>query len=332
MKQNFVSEFYFANSDLEKHLEKILDQITSQTGFEPTKLLQKSSWWNSKQIGAIHYGGIYQNQPAVLKIQGVKPATSEVAMIEAFAQQNQSHIIRPPKIYFSLAWNDQLEFEALIMEAVDHEKVVNLPSQAGEIKKFFDLFNEYKNNCFKTPWLEKPAITLAEQTAKNFSKWQKISAELQPNHPLKQESDHELITKGLKKLCDQLDKSKTDWQFMHGHFSTRDLRPANNKIILLSNLYWSWRQPFYDAVFGFHWYQYDLANSEVSLATLLTQRSTWKKYILDNLPQTELELQLLNLAFFERALAGLNLDGLIAPTDKSEALMELTREEISSFS
>ncbi|MCC6711638.1 MAG: hypothetical protein IT416_04800 [Candidatus Pacebacteria bacterium] len=330
MKQNFVSEFYFANSNLASKVEKILELIIDQTGFQVEQLVQKSSWWNSKHIGAIHYRGTYQQQPTVLKIQGVKPTTSEIAMIQAFSTQNNSQLIRPPHIYFNLPWNQRLEFEALIIEDVSREKVVNLPAKTGELSKFFELYQEYRQNCLNQPWLDKPNISLADQTAHNFTKWQKISSELQPNHPLKRETDLTLINQGLKKLCDKL--VNVDWQFMHGHFSTRDLHPVGNEIVLLSNLYWSWRQPFYDAVFGFHWYQYDLANSEVSLATLLTQRSTWKKYILDNLPQTELELQLLNLAFFERALAGLNLDGLIATTDKSEALMELTREEISSFS
>ncbi len=330
MKQNFVSEFYFANSNLADRLEKILNLIATQTGFKIEKLIQRSSWWNSKQIGAIHYLGQYQGQTAILKIQGVKPAASEMEMIKAFNKQNKSQIIRPPHIYFNLLWNEELKFEAFIMEDVSREKVVSVPAKTSELDKFFELYQEYKNKCLTQPWLEKPAESLANQTTHNFTKWQKISSELQPNHPLKKKTDLTLINQGLKKLCDKL--VNVDWQFMHGHFSARDLHPVGNEIVLLSNLYWSWRQPFYDAVFGFHWYQYDLANSEVSLATLLTQRSTWKKYILDNLPQNELELQLLNLAFFERALAGLNLDGLIAPTDKSEALMELTREEISSFS
>lgn len=331
MKQNSVSNFYFADSNLASKVEKILALVVEQTGFQIDQLVQKSSWWNSEKIGAIHYRGTYQQQPAVLKIQGVKPTTSETEMIKAFAQQNHSQIIRPPQLYAVLPWDEQLEFEALIMEDVPREKIVHLPPQAGDLEKFFALYTEYRKHCLNQPWLDKPNISLAEQTAKNFINWQKISLDLHASHPLKQTSDQELITKGVKKLCEQLDNIKADWQFMHGHFSTRDLHPAGNEVILLSNLYWSWRLPFYDAVFGYHWYQYDLANASVELETLLEQRKTWKEYILNNVPKNEAEFNSLNLAFIERALAGLNLDGLITPTEKSQALMELTREELHQF-
>lgn len=329
MKQNFVSAFYFNNSDLAERVEKILELVVKQTGFKIEKLVQKSSWWNSEKIGAIHYRGTYQQQPAILKIQGVEPATSEVAMIQSFAKQNQSSIIRPPQLYFSLPWNQELEFEAFIMEVVSKEKVVNLPAETGELEKFFALYGEYKKNCLNQPWLEKPTHSLAKQTAKNFTNWQKISAELHPHHPLKKETDQQLLEKGVKVLCDRL--AEVNWQFMHGHLSTRDLHPADEQVILLSNLYWSWRQPFYDAVFGFHWYQYDLANSETDLETLLAQRKNWKDYILAIIPQNEHDLKLLNLAFLERNLAGLNLDGLLNKSDKSEALMEFAREEIAQL-
>jgi len=331
MKQNFVSAFYFADSDLANKVEKILELIIDQTGFQVDQLVQKSSWWNSKQIGAIHYRGTYQKRPAVLKIQGVKPITSEAEMIRAFAQQNHSQIIRPPQLYAVLPWDEKLEFEALIMEAVSREKVVHLPPQAGDLEKFFVLYTEYRSNCLNQPWLDKPDIALAEQTAKNFLHWQKISLELHASHPLKKAGDQKLIAKGVKKLCEQLANIKANWQFMHGHFSTRDLHQAGNEVILLSNLYWSWRMPFYDAVFGYHWYQYDLANSAIELETLLEQKKTWKNYILNKIPQNEAELKLLNLAFMDRALAGLNLDGLLTPTEKSRALMELTREELHQF-
>ncbi|NCN45129.1 MAG: hypothetical protein COU63_00985 [Candidatus Pacebacteria bacterium CG10_big_fil_rev_8_21_14_0_10_36_11] len=328
MKQNSVSQLYFSNKDLTERLEQILAYIKTETPFVLDKPLQKSSWWNSKKIGAIHYSGSFNNTPAILKIQGTKPTTSEALMIENFTNQNQSQLIRAPKIYLYLPWQEKLEFEAIIMEETNHQKIVNLPASNLEITTFFNLYHEYKKKCLNKPWLEKPNISLAEQTLKNFATWQKISAEIHPNHPLKKSTDPELIKKGINHLAKKLDK--TTWQFMHGHFSTRDLYQTNKETIILSNLYWSWRQPFYDAVFGFHWYQYDLANTEnISLETLLVQRKTWKEYILNNIPQTELDHELLELAFLERNLAGLNLDGLISVSPKAKALIQLTREDIA---
>jgi len=324
MKQNFISELYFKKSDLIKRVDKILGVIKQETDFLPEKIIQKSSWWNSKHIGAIHYAGFWKNKPAILKIQGVKPKTSEVEMINSFQQQNKSLIIRSPEIYAVIPWNETLEFEAFVMEGARGEKV-------SEIDDFFDLYKEYRANCLNQPWIDKPEISLAEQTQNNFEKWKKISAELHPNHPLKKPGDLEIVNKGVSVLTEKL--KDVDWQFQHGHFSLKDLNTVeNNQVILLSNLYWSWRMPFYDAVFGFHWHQYDLASSsDVSLSELLLERESWKKYIRENIPQNEAELNLLNLAFLERAIAGINLDGLISPSDKSEALMEILRKEILDF-
>ncbi|MBT6756087.1 MAG: hypothetical protein HOA85_02315 [Candidatus Pacebacteria bacterium] len=275
----------------------------------------------------MHYSGMYKNKPAILKIQGTKPATSEEKMVVAFTNQNTSLKIRAPYLYSNLPWNEKLRFEAFIMEDVAHEKIINLPTNNIEITNFFDLYKEYRTNCLNKPWLEKPEIPLSKQTIKNFSKWKKISKELHPNHPLKQKEDADLLEKGVTFLSEKL--STTDWEFQHGHFSARDLHKVGGEIVILSNLYWSWRMPFYDAVFAFHWYQYDLANSvNISLDTLLEQRKLWKKHIENTIPKNEENRKLLQLAFLERALAGLNLDGLLEPSEKSKALMELTRTEI----
>lgn len=327
MKQNFISELYFDKSDLSKRINPILEFIKQNTEFTINKCIQKSAWWNSSHIGAMHYSGTYKNQPAILKIQGAKPTTSEAAMISAFNKQNTSQKIRAPHVLLTLPWNEKLKFEAFIMEDVAHEKIIHLPTNQTEITEFFDLYQDYRNNCLKKPWLEKPSISLSEQTIKNFSKWKKISKELHPNHPLKQKEDTNLLEKGTTFLSEKL--STVNWEFQHGHFSARDLHKVGKEIVILSNLYWSWRMPFYDAVFAFHWYQYDLANSaDISLEVVLEQRNLWKRHIEKTIPQNNKERKLLQLAFLERGLAGLNLDGLLEPSDKSKALMEITREEL----
>jgi hypothetical protein len=97
--QNAVSDGYFEKTDLSKKIEEIVKDISSLSGFKPLGLLSKSSWWGSKEIGAFHYSGTYQGENAVLKIQGIKPNTSEIFMIKSFEKQNLSKIIRPPKIF-----------------------------------------------------------------------------------------------------------------------------------------------------------------------------------------------------------------------------------------
>jgi hypothetical protein len=100
---------------------------------------------------------------------------------------------------------------------------------------------------------------------------------------------------------------------------------------LLSNLYWSWRPPLYDAVFGYHWYIYSLAQVEgITPEAVEAQRTLWLKHI-KALPQAQGDNnKLLRLALLERAAAGLNLDALSVDPQKpiTEYLVQATREQV----
>ncbi|KPJ70883.1 hypothetical protein AMJ51_00675 [Microgenomates bacterium DG_75] len=66
-----------AGADMSAREKEILADIVSKTNFKPKKVIWRSSYWGTKQIGAVHYQGTFKNKPAVLKIQGVKPEISE---------------------------------------------------------------------------------------------------------------------------------------------------------------------------------------------------------------------------------------------------------------
>jgi hypothetical protein len=106
-EQNEISHNYLKGSDLAEREEEVLVDATKKTGFIPNKLIGRSSWWDSKEIGAFHYSGKYKGKKAVLKIQGVKPSISEIYMINSFAKANKSKLIRPPHLYAFLNWNDE---------------------------------------------------------------------------------------------------------------------------------------------------------------------------------------------------------------------------------
>ena len=118
--------------------------------------------------------------------------------------------------------------------------------------------------------------------------------------------------------------------FQHGHFATRDLFVVGNEVIILSNLYWSWRPPFYDAVFGYHWFMYGL--EDLKIETAEEQRRLWLDRIYD-LAKSEEDTRLIKLALLERAAAGLNLDALVMNPKKPGArhLVEATREQIKDL-
>ena len=294
--------------------------------------MDRSTWWNSREIGAFRYEGEFEGKKAVLKIQGVKPITSEIYMIKSFAKANKSKILRPSLLYGYLDWDEKMRYEALVLEFVEGKRIVQNPTNEGEIDEFFKLREEYRGNCVADPWIEKPGSSLSEEAKLNFEKWRQASFRLFPTHPSRKPEDKNLIDSAVKILVKNYGGVVAEFQ--HGHFSTTDLlKTKKGEVIVLSNLYWSWKPPFYDAVFGYHWYIYNLANlNSVTPALIEQQRNLWMSKI-NRLAKTEKDRVLLNLALLERATAGLNLDVLsIDPKNPvAEYLICRTRENIQTF-
>ena len=135
----------FGKVDLSAQENQILKDLESELNFVSQELLWHSDYFGSGQLGAFHYRGEFQGQPAVLKVQGAKPGVSEAVMIQKFAEQNCSKIIRPPNLLAFREWDDKRGYEALILEYVAGPKVL----QSGQIQDrdaigFF--FNFYREN------------------------------------------------------------------------------------------------------------------------------------------------------------------------------------------
>lgn len=327
--QDLVSGGFFRATDLDKRIEEIVSDVALETGFKPERLLGKSSWWGSKKIGAFHHLGEFEGKRCVLKVQGVKLATSEIYMIEEFARQNKSKIIRPPFLYATLPWDEKRGYEALIMEDVGNERVVHIPTNEGEVDLYYQYFAEYRKNCRVSPWLAKPEGSIGEFIKSNFEKWRRASYEIYPNHPLRNPEDDKLIDEAVLLL--EKGYKGVDWDFQHAHLSDSDLYRVGNQIVILSNLFWSWRAPFYDAIFAYHWFMYHLSDTDLSPKDVEEQRNIWLKYINDSPEVSKGDNQrLLKLAFLERAAAGLNLDALSVGTEKPLAryLVESTRLQL----
>lgn len=347
--QNKISHLFLQGSDLADREKEVLEEASKKTGFIPKKLMDKSKWWTSKEIGAFRYIGEYKGKKAVLKIQGVKPNTSEIYMIDAFKKANKSKILRPPHLYTFLPWDDEQRYEALIMEFVEGRLIVNSPTNEIELDEFFNLYREYRKNCCLNPWVDKPEKSLSEEIKINFEKWRQASQRLYPSHPLRRKEDKQLINQAVDLLVKGYKGIESEFQ--HGHFSSRDLiKISDREVVILSNLYWSFKPPFYDAVFGQHWFMYHLAELDnINPEIVESQRNLWfskinpapfspgylshgvlKRYWMNGLAATAEDKRLLNLALLERAAAGLNLDALsIDPKNPiAEYLVETTRKQV----
>lgn len=329
MLQNKISHLFLQGSDLQKRENEVLKDASKRLNFIPEKLLDRSSWWGSKEIGAFRYIGQFQGKRVILKIQGVKPLTSEIYMIKAFSDANQSKILRPPLLYSYLCWDDEKRYEALVLELVDGKPIVNYPANKSELEQFFNLREEYRKKCVINPWIEKPRESISTEIETNFRKWRESAFKLYPIHPLRKEEDLRLIDNAVEILANNYQKVERDFQ--HGHFGVSDLVKAKDgHIVILSNLYWSWKPPFYDAVFGFHWFILNLAKLvKVTPEIIDKQNNIWLSKI-KSLAKTEYDKKLLSLAFLERAAAGLNFDALSINLDKSMSkyLVERTRNNL----
>ena len=248
--QSDTSGDYISTTTLQFHEEEVVKDAIEKTGFQPVKLLNKSHWWGSKDSGAFHYAGEFEGKKAILKIQGAKSSLSEAEMIASFAKVNKSQTIRPPHLYAQLPWSESLEYEALILEWIKDDKVIECPAFVTEVVLFYSLYEDYRLHCVTEPWVVKPQGDAASYIQEKFALWRQEGKKMYPEHPLRRDEDEKLIEQAVEILTREY--AGVPLEFQHGHFSAKDLFWVNDQVVLLSNLYWSWRAPFYDGVFGYH--------------------------------------------------------------------------------
>lgn len=334
-QQSDVTEMRTQGIDLGPRWQSILEEIVSKTGFSPDReLLRKSEWWKTGKIGAVHCPGFIdeggEKLRTVLKIQGTKPPTSEAIMIEAFQRQNRSKLIRSPKVFVYLSWDEEKQYEAIIMEEVCGKPVMtHHPATDNELDTFFDLYEEYRGNCRGKPWVVRPESWSYKEQVK---RWRAAVEHQAKDDPLRLSEDEDLAEQGIRIIEKNL--SASDLEFVHGHFQPGDLIPdGKDRVVLFSNLFWSWRIPFYDAVFGYHWWMLGMEHAD-NLATeiLGKERRRWvdKIFNLSEIKENSKNILLVNLALLERAVPALMVDRYMLDftNPQTSLITENTRKEL----
>lgn len=97
---------------------KILARIARTTGFEVGTEIYRGRVYDNKKVKDVVYDGTYNDQKAVLKVQGVRPAYEEADLIKAFERQNRSKIVRAPSVFYHESWNRSRGYGFTIMEFV----------------------------------------------------------------------------------------------------------------------------------------------------------------------------------------------------------------------
>ncbi len=332
-EQNYIAGNALKGSDLADREEEIVREIAASSGFVVDKLISRSGWWDhSGPIGAFHYSGTFEGKPAIMKVQGIKPSSSEAYHIERFQQNAHAASVplRPPHLYFHMPWNDSKRYEVLILEALSGAPVVGVPTTAHQLSIFFQAYYDYRKVLTQEPWVEADPNPLHILVPKRIQEWVHISTEKFGHHPLRKSSDAELIQEGSDLLAKRLVGIHPEFQ--HGHFSHLDIYKEGSDSVVLSNLYWSWRMPLYDAVFGYHWHRFSLPGvSGITTAAIDNQQALWMSY-LSTVPQklgySEASLKMVLL---ERAIAGIVLDGLSADRHHpvTPYILDSVRDEIS---
>lgn len=331
LKQNDISMLRHRGLDLDPRLEKILADISSKSEFRAdVGSIRKIQWWKSGKVGSASISGTFNGNEVVLKIQGSRPNTSEYEMITRFGKQNESKIIRPPKIYKYLEWNEKLQYEALIYEkASENYPIRKRPAKQVEIDKYFNLYSEYRRNCRNMPWLHKPETF---DYKSRISDWMNAVRNVRIKYKSGYRSDYNLKRKAISILEKELKIS--DLEFVHGHFQTGDLHIlSDQEVVLTSNLFWSWRNPFYDATFGYHWWMLGMEHLEnLDDTTLEEERSKWftRLFDLEEVKEKVNGEKLLNIALLERAIPALMVDRFMTDQSKPSSIIisDGTRREL----
>lgn len=320
------------NSDMTGSELKILDEIC-KIGFTPIRNIWRSTYWG-KNLGASHWLGRYNNDDVVAKIQGVKPNISEADIINKFELQNKSKIIRAPKVLYHIPWNDKNGYEVIITDYVFGSKVLldGKIVDKAEISNFLSYYREYRKNCLPSEtWIDKPNFSVDYEAELN--KLISASNKAFPDNKLRMSEDTTLAMEAAKLLSNTY--KNVELEFMHGHFSCKDLIYADNKkinVVLFSNLFWKWKYPYFDVVFAYHWFIYELSHVQnITPKEVESQRKLWLNeiYRVTGADKSTKIKRLVDLALLERSVAGFILDSFLCDPDKeiSKYLYKSTKNE-----
>ncbi len=244
---NKITEKYFKHANFADHEKRVLNEITTKTNFQPKKEIFRGQIYDKDKVGSLIYKGVWQDQSAILKIQGLQPETDEIDIIERFNSQNESAKIRLPKLYKGLRWNEQNGYGYLLLEYVDAPQIYQPPfANPEQIKDFCTLYQEYKTKCLREPFVERESNEQSSLvfTTQRVSHWVKIA----------QTKGHlaEAEVKNVEKFLSLAGKHlpSIKMEFMHGHFTYNAIFKLSDKeYVVMSNLFWSYRPEFYDATF-----------------------------------------------------------------------------------
>ncbi len=244
---NTITEKYFTQEDFSARADEVCAQVCADTGFVIEKEIFRGYIYEKTKVGSLIYLGTYRGQPAVLKLQGLKPEIDEGEILSRFAAQNKSAVVRVPKLYVHEPWTEELGYGYLITEYIDAPLLFTLPfASEAEMHDFARFYQEYRTAALTKPWAKAEEQNSAAFCRKRVEHWQKIAT---AKGRLAKDDIDEIASRFLAIADKEL--GKVPMVFCHGHLTANDIfRMPNGQFVVLSNLFWSYRPQWYVLAFN----------------------------------------------------------------------------------
>lgn len=305
---NKITEKYFDNIDFADRLDRVFDSILDETGFVTERELFRGKIYQDDKLGSVIFKGRYKNKKAVLKIQGIEPEMSELDIIESFNKQNKSNKIRLPKVYESKEWDKKEKFSYLVLEYIEGKRIFEPPmATSKQIDEFVDFYKELKSRAISRSFIKRSDSdkNVIQFFSERVSIWSQIALSQKKLKAQNTRIAQEFINVSLRKM------SNIKMEFTHGHLSYDDvIKNKKGKYVLMSNLFWSYRPEYYDAVFNIWASIKSMRDKRVKSAKMIDYIEKWRKSY-KRLPMIEKDVKfdgLFNSMMMERCVGALLVD------------------------
>ena len=244
---NNITGKYFEANDFAQRIPRILEDVCRETGFAPQNEIFRGYVYDRDKVGSVIYRGRWQGKDAALKLQGLKLETDEVSILQGFAAQNRSKLVRVPDVFAHQPWDETRGYGYILSEFVDAAPIFEMPTASLEqIGDFCRFFQEYRGNCIREPWLPKSGASALDFTLARVANWRRICE----HKGRLAETDYAARCNLFADLAKQ-HLANEELAFCHGHLTANDiLNTPSGGYILMSNLLWGWRLPWHDLAFN----------------------------------------------------------------------------------
>lgn len=271
---NKITEKYFTQDDFSQREADVLAQVIAETGFVVEKEIFRGMIYDKNKVGSLIYKGTLKGEPAVLKLQGLKPEVDEGEIVKHFTAQNQSKLVRVPVLYRHKPWTEKCGYGYLITEYIAAPKIFEMPFATSEqMRDFARFYQEYRTSALTRSWIEQETNDSLAFSVHRMDNWRKIS-----EHKKRLSSGD--YAPYLVRYYAMAEKHlpSIPMVFCHGHLTANDIyRLDDGSFVILSNLFWGYRIQWHDLAFNIWACLQHIRDTSYTFKQLLQYVEEWIK-------------------------------------------------------